>query len=97
VESLSVSIGEKDIVKQVSFSIQPGQTVCLVGESGSGKTTTSLAVMGLLSKKRGFRASGKVFFEGKDLLGLSDSSWQGIRGREISMIFQDPSASLNPI
>lgn len=97
VESLGVAIGGRDIIRDVSFSINPGQTLCLVGESGSGKTTTSLALMGLLSKKRGFTASGKAFFDGKDLVGLSDSGRRGIRGRDISMIFQDPTASLNPI
>lgn len=97
VESLCVAIGGRGIVRDVSFSIEQGKTLCLVGESGSGKTTASLALMGLLSKKRGFKASGKVRFDGKELLGLSDSAWQSIRGRDISMIFQDPTASLNPI
>lgn len=97
VESLGVTIGGRDIVRNVSFSIEPGQTLCLVGESGSGKTTTALALMGLLSKKRGFISTGKALFDGNELLSLSDSGWAGIRGRDISMIFQDPTASLNPI
>lgn len=97
VESLGVTARGRDIVRDVSFSITSGQTFCLVGESGSGKTTTSLALMGLLSKKRGFATTGKAHFEGKDLLQLSDSGWQGIRGCGISMVFQDPTASLNPI
>lgn len=97
VESLCVSIDGRDIARNLSFSINRGQTVCLVGESGSGKTTTALAIMGLLSQKRGFKACGKVLFEDRELLGFSEGSWQNIRGKEISMIFQDPSASLNPI
>ncbi len=97
VESLSVSIDDRLLVRSIDFSIAPGKTLCLVGESGSGKTTTALACMGLLSVKRGFKAKGKVLFEGKDLLNASEREWRAIRGPKISMIFQDPSASLNPI
>lgn len=97
VDALSVSVGGSEIVRNLSFSIEPGKRLCLVGESGSGKTTTSLAVMGLLSKKRGFSATGSIRFEGKELLGMSNTSLNALRGPEIGMIFQDPSASLNPI
>lgn len=97
VESLSVAINDRPLVREVSFSLSKGKRLCLVGESGSGKTTTSLAMMGLLSKKRGFRTTGKVLYQGKNLLSLSDRAWRQIRGKDIAMIFQDPSASLNPI
>ncbi len=97
VEALSVAIGGRPLVRNISFRIAAGKTLCLVGESGSGKTTASLACMGLLSKKRGFTVTGKVFYEGKQLLDCSDRAMRSLRGVDISMIFQDPSASLNPI
>ena len=97
VENLVVSVHDKPIVKGISFSIQPGQRLAVVGESGSGKTTTALAVLRLLSKKSGFEASGRVVFDSQDLLTLSDGELRQIRGRKASMIFQDPTASLNPI
>ncbi len=97
VESLSVAVKDRKIVRDIGFSLARGKRLCLVGESGSGKTTTSLALMGLLSKKRGFSVSGKAMFKSKNLLELSDSAIRGLRGPDMAMIFQDPSASLNPI
>ncbi len=97
VRSLSVEVTGRPLVKEVNFTLNAGKTLCLVGESGSGKTTTALALMGLLSKKRGFRATGEAFFEGKNVLAFEDYEWQRIRGKDIAMIFQDPAASLNPI
>ncbi|MEU1607257.1 ABC transporter ATP-binding protein [Micromonospora matsumotoense] len=83
-------------VDQVSFTVEPGQTVGLVGESGCGKSVTSLAIMGLLPK-RGNRVTGEVLFEGTDLLGLRPDDLRDRRGRDIGMIFQDPLSSLNPV
>jgi peptide/nickel transport system ATP-binding protein len=83
-------------VDQVSFDVEPGQTIGLVGESGCGKSVTSLAIMGLLPK-RGARVSGSVEFEGTDLLRLSDKQMRDRRGRDLGMVFQDPLSSLNPV
>ena len=83
-------------VDEVSFTVEPGQTVGLVGESGCGKSVTSLAIMGLLPE-RGNRVSGQVLFENEDLLRLSNRDMRDRRGRDIGMIFQDPLSSLNPV
>src|SRR5262245_65591922 len=83
-------------VDQISFKVEPGQTVGLVGESGCGKSVTSLAIMGLLPK-RGNRVTGRVLFEGTDLLRLRPKELRDRRGRDIGMIFQDPLSSLNPV
>jgi peptide/nickel transport system ATP-binding protein len=83
-------------VNNVSFTVEPGQTVGLVGESGCGKSVTSLAIMGLLPR-RGNKVSGEVLFEGTDLLKLRPDDMRDRRGREIGMIFQDPLSSLNPV
>jgi peptide/nickel transport system ATP-binding protein len=83
-------------VDDVSFDIHPGQHVGLVGESGSGKSVTSLAIMGLLPR-RGVKVEGEVSFGGRDLLTLSPRELRSVRGRDISMVFQDPMTSLNPV
>jgi oligopeptide/dipeptide ABC transporter ATP-binding protein len=83
-------------VNGISFDIAPGETLGIVGESGSGKSVTSLAVLGILARN-GRVMSGRALFEGRDLLTLSDKQLRGIRGKEISMIFQDPMTSLNPV
>ena len=83
-------------VDGVSFDVRPGQTVGLVGESGCGKSVTSLAIMGLLPE-RGNAVEGQAFYEGTDLLRLSQSELRDRRGRDIAMIFQDPLSSLNPV
>jgi peptide/nickel transport system ATP-binding protein len=82
-------------VDGVSFSIMPGETLGIVGESGSGKSVSSLAVMGLISRKQA-DISGSVTFKGQDLLTLPNEEMRTIRGRQISMIFQDPMTSLHP-
>ena len=83
-------------VDGVSFDVSPGQVVGLVGESGCGKSVTSLAVMGLLPG-RGVRVSGSAMFDGTDLLTLSDAALRDRRGRDLSMVFQDPLSALNPV
>ena len=81
----------------VSFSINPGEIVGLVGETGAGKTTTTLSIMGLLPKDIGFITGGTARFNGEDLTTMSESQLRNIRGSQISMIFQDPMTSLNPV
>ena len=86
--------GEVEAVNGVNFSLAKGQTLGIVGESGSGKSQTVLSIMGLLAGNG--RASGKVVFQGRDLLSLSPRQLNEIRGVSIGMIFQDPMTSLNP-
>ncbi len=87
--------GRVDAVRGVSFSLHPGHTLAIVGESGSGKSVTSLAIMGLLSDSAA--VSGSVRLDGQEILGLSDKEMSRIRGRRISMVFQDPLSSLTPV
>lgn len=99
VESLSIefNINGKyyEAVRDVSFQIEPGETLGLVGESGCGKSVTSLALVRLLSKTA--RVQGNVRYNGRSLLSLSDKEMREVRGNEISMIFQEPMTSLNPV
>ena len=83
-------------VDGVSFDVAPGQVVGLVGESGCGKSVTSLAIMRLLPA-RGVRVTGSVRMDGTDLLTLSETQMRERRGRDLSMVFQDPLSSLNPV
>jgi oligopeptide/dipeptide ABC transporter ATP-binding protein len=83
-------------VNGVSFDLDPGETLGIVGESGCGKSVTSLAMLGLLAKQ-GRVSAGEVRFGDVDLLALSDKELRTVRGRHISMIFQDPMTSLNPV
>ena len=83
-------------VDGVSFSVAKGQTLGIVGESGSGKSVTSLTVMGL-NDKRAATSSGSVRLDGNEILGISSSELQEIRGTRLAMIFQDPMTSLNPV
>lgn len=88
--------GEVTSVDDVSFSVGPGETIGIVGESGSGKSVTSLSIMRLLGKG-GRVKKGNILFNGEDLLPLSDDQMRDLRGNEISMIFQEPMTSLNPV
>src|SRR2546430_14785891 len=83
-------------VQHVSISVAKGETLGIVGESGSGKSVTSYAVMRILDRA-GRIAEGSVIFSGIDVKGASESEMRDLRGREISMIFQNPRAALNPI
>jgi peptide/nickel transport system ATP-binding protein len=83
-------------VDGVSFDVAPGQVVGLVGESGCGKSVTSMAIMRLLPE-RGVRVTGSVLMDGTDLLALSEPQMRERRGRDMSMVFQDPLTSLNPV
>lgn len=84
-------------VDDISFSIKKGQTVGLVGESGCGKSVTSLTCLRLIQSPPGFVERGKITFKGQDILKLSESGMREIRGNKISMIFQEPMTSLNPV
>ena len=85
------------VVENVSFSVRKGETLALVGESGSGKSITSLAVMGLLPIPPGRISSGHIRLNGQDLLKLKQREMSKIRGNDISMIFQEPMTSLDPV
>ncbi|WP_152360101.1 ABC transporter ATP-binding protein [Microlunatus speluncae] len=87
--------GRVDAVRGVSFDLRRGQTLGIVGESGSGKSVTSLAIMGLLADSA--RPGGSVKLNGRELLSLNDNQMSKIRGKEMSMIFQDPLSSLTPV
>ena len=84
-------------VNDISFSLDRGQTIGLVGETGAGKTTTALSIMRLLPERIGKISSGEIYFEGRDLLKVSEGEMESIRGEKIAMIFQDPMTSLNPV
>ena len=84
-------------VEGLSFHVDPGEIVAIVGESGSGKSVSALSIMRLLPRNTGRIPKGRVTFNGRDLLTLSDEQMREIRGRDISMIFQEPMTSLNPI
>jgi peptide/nickel transport system ATP-binding protein len=83
-------------VDKLSFDLLPGETLGLVGESGCGKSVTSLSIMRLL-RAPGRVAGGSIEFDGRDLLALPEKSMRAIRGNQISMIFQEPMTSLNPV
>ena len=89
--------GEATAVDGVSFAIGKGETVGIVGESGCGKSVTALSIMGLVPSPPGRIKSGRVEFEGRDLLSLSAREMREIRGDDIAMIFQEPMTSLNPV
>jgi oligopeptide/dipeptide ABC transporter ATP-binding protein len=101
VENLGVhfrsSEGVFAAVDGISFSVRRGETLGIVGESGCGKSVTSLAIMGLVPQPAGSIAQGRILFEGEDLAGKSAREMRRIRGNEISMIFQEPMTSLNPV
>ena len=101
IDNLSVDFnteyGILHAVDNVSFTVSRGQVVGIVGESGCGKTVTALAIMRLLDNVVGSSIRGNILFEGQDLLSLSEKQMHKVRGNEISMIFQEPMTSLNPI
>ncbi len=81
----------------ISFDVRPGRVLGIVGESGSGKSVTALSVLRLLPDDAARIAAGRILFEGQDLARLSERRMRAVRGRQIAMIFQDPTTSLNPI
>ncbi len=100
VKELNISFhtfaGEVKAIRGVNFDLKKGETLAIVGESGSGKSVTTKAIMRLLPPGNSEIKQGEILFEGKDLTELSDRQMQKIRGKDISMIFQDPMTSLNP-
>ena len=102
IQGLSVHYITKDMgtckaVNNVSFNIYEGETIGLVGETGAGKTTIALSILGLIPSPPGKIVDGKIVYKGEDLLKKNNKAMQKIRGKEISMIFQDPMTTLNPI
>ena len=100
IEDLSVefktSTGAVRALNKVSFSQQEGEIYCLVGESGAGKSTLALAIMGLLPHNSSV-LGGRIYFEGVDLMTAGQSYIRGLRGHQVSMVFQDAQAALNPV
>ncbi len=100
VNNLTISFrtvnGNVQAVRGISFDLYAGETLCIVGESGSGKSVTSRAVLGILARNAMVQ-NGEIFYDGKDLLKISEDDFHKIRGDKIAMIFQDPMSSLNPI
>ncbi|MGE7917557.1 ABC transporter ATP-binding protein [Viridibacillus sp. NPDC093762] len=88
--------GEVKAIRGVNFDLKKGETLAIVGESGSGKSVTTKAIMRLLPESSSEFKNGEILFNGKDLTKLTDKEMQKIRGKDISMIFQDPMTSLNP-
>ncbi|WP_104667372.1 ABC transporter ATP-binding protein [Ensifer adhaerens] len=86
----------KPVVRDISFSVAPGETVAIVGESGSGKSVTSLSIMRLLQKETS-RIGGRVMMGGRNILDLPESEMRNVRGNDVAMIFQEPMTSLNPL
>ena len=100
VQNLQTHFGTPDgvvrAVEGLSFHIDPGETVAIVGESGCGKSVTSMSILRLVPTPPG-KIEGKILFQGRDLLRVSDSEMRKLRGNDISMIFQEPMTSLNPV
>jgi oligopeptide/dipeptide ABC transporter ATP-binding protein len=93
----AVEGGEFRAVDGVSLTLEPGRTLGIVGESGCGKSVTALSIMGLVQQPPGRHAGGEIRFEGVDLLKLSPAEMRELRGNRVSMIFQEPMTSLNPV
>jgi len=101
IENLTVHYETDDAVvhalNDISLSMKKGETLGLVGETGAGKTTLARSILRLVPSPPGVIKDGRIFFEGKDMLMLSEAQMRSIRGNSISMIFQDPMTSLNPV
>ena len=96
IDHLSLSIGGNSILTDINLRVEPNEIVALVGESGSGKSVTAQAIMGLLPKKQTKINKGQITFNDQNLLELSSTEWEQLRGNELGMIFQEPQSSLNP-
>src|ERR1700728_3916914 len=100
VENLQTHFGTPDgvvrAVEGLSFSIDAGETVGIVGESGCGKSVTAMSILRLIQEPPG-KIAGSIRFQGRELLELSEPEMRAIRGNDISMIFQEPMTSLNPV
>lgn len=97
VNRLTVKLGNKHILNDVNFTLAQGKTLALLGESGSGKTMTAMSIMRLLSPNIEIDLGSEILFAGQDLSALSEVAMQKIRGHKISIVFQEPMTSLNPV
>jgi len=95
--SFSTSKKELIAVRGISYQLNQGEILALVGESGCGKTVSALSILRLIQEPPGKIVSGEILFAGKDILKLKKNELQGLRGKDIAMIFQDPMTSLNPV
>lgn len=95
--SFKTLTSKTDVLHSVDLRIEAGEKVALVGESGSGKSVTARIILGLLQETRSARVSGQVLFEGSDINTMTRRARAALRGTKISMIFQDPTSSLNPV
>jgi peptide/nickel transport system ATP-binding protein len=95
--TFTVDGGEVEAVKDVSFTLRKGQTIALVGESGSGKSVTARAIMKLLTKRARVSDKTEILYAGRNMARLSDREMRGLRGNRLTMIFQEPMSSLNPV
>lgn len=93
VSNLSTAYGPLTVTQGLSFTVEAGRTTCLIGESGCGKTVTLLSLLGL----SGGKASGSVRLNGEELLTLPEKAWRQVRGKQMSMVFQEPQSALNPV
>lgn len=96
VRDLVVGFGDTQILRGVSFDLESGQTLGVVGESGCGKSMTGFAIMGMLQSP-GRIVSGSIKLDGRELVGISEKDYRGIRGAQIGLVMQDPFTSLNPM
>ena len=83
--------------RSISFDIRPGETVALVGESGSGKSVSALSILKLLPYPSAHHPSGRILFKGQDLIAADENAMRKVRGEDITMVFQEPMTSLNPL
>jgi len=95
IKNLTINVGDQIILSNVSFDLKKNEVLGLVGESGSGKSFTALSILDLINIKN-LKTDGQIIFSGKELNKLSSKEYQKIRGKEISIIFQEPMSSLNP-
>ncbi len=101
VQNLSIGFHDRrrsiQAVSGLSFQLAPGETLALVGESGSGKSVTALALMRLIEREGGSIDGGRIRFDGRDVTAMSEAELRALRGNEVSMVFQEPMTSLNPV
>lgn len=97
VEDLSTTIGGLRLVDEIQFTVAQNECVGIVGESGSGKSTLGLSLLRLVDARNRARFSGRILFEGRDILRMNDNELRQLRGRDIAMILQDPMTSLDPV
>jgi len=101
IEGLTVQAGQgaamRPVVRDISFDVHAGETVCIVGESGSGKSVTSFAVMGLLPKGALTPTAGRILIDGEDVLAAGEARMRELRASRVAMVFQEPMTALNPV